>query len=136
MSYAVDISPDVLDAGRWVFDPRTRIMRWLPEVAPVERRRPTSGAAACSTCGATVTETCKTRRGQATKDHAARVGTRQCPCGADVERFKNYCEPCRVEARRVTWRKQAQKKRALDECAQRREDAAADFRRYGRGGAA
>ena len=125
MTYTTDISPDILAAGRWV-QGRWGVLRWVaapPEAAP----EPRAGVIVCPTCRATATETCKTARGNITKDHKERTAARQCPCGADVARFKNYCEPCRVEARRVTWRNQAQKKRALDECAQRRQDAADDM---------
>lgn len=34
MSYDTDLSPDVLNEGRWVLDKQTRVMRWVPWVPP------------------------------------------------------------------------------------------------------
>ncbi len=59
---------------------------------------------ACPTCHARLTETCRTTGGNPTADHAERLVSRRCPCGAPVAAKKRYCEPCRLAARRRTYR--------------------------------
>lgn len=107
MTYVTDISPDVLDAGHWV-PGRWGVRRWVP--APHVAPEPPEDVA-CPKCRARASETCRTPSGTHRTPHAARSGDVTCPCGAPKSKLKTYCEPCRVEARRVTWRKQALKKR-------------------------
>jgi hypothetical protein len=118
-------SSDVLTGGQWVVV--RGVSRWVPDPAPVEPPTLTVVAplkphwttlVACPYCGARVAETCKTSGGGVTKPHARRLASRVCPCGAPVEKHKNYCEPCRAEARRYTRRLYASKRRDVRETRQ------------------
>jgi hypothetical protein len=100
-------SSDVLTGGRWVAV--RGVSRWVPEYGPPIA--PYATFIACTYCRAQVAETCKTSTGRSRTPHAGRLVSRLCPCGASVEKYKNYCELCRVEARRATWRKVAERKR-------------------------
>lgn len=100
-----------LTDGRWVR--RGPVLVWddtpLPdEVTAIRPPAPKAATLppliACPTCHATVTQTCRTAGGNPTADHADRLVTRRCPCGALLEPRKQWCEPCRAAARRRTYR--------------------------------
>jgi hypothetical protein len=109
-------SSDVLTGGEWVVV--RGVSRWVPDPEPlaplalVPAPKPHwTLLIACPYCRARVAETCKTSGGGVTKPHASRLASRVCPCGAPLEKHKNYCDPCRAEARRYTWRLYASKRR-------------------------
>jgi hypothetical protein len=110
-------SSDVLTGGEWVVV--RGVSRWVPDPAPIEPPILTivplpkphwTTLVACPYCGARVAETCKTSGGGVRKPHAGRLVARVCSCGAALAKHKNYCEPCRAEARRITWRLYASKR--------------------------
>lgn len=114
-------SSDVLTGGEWVVV--RGVSRWVPQPPPAPQPpsltlAPTPAAPAwtqliaCLECGAKVTETCKSPGGKTRPPHPGRLVARVCKCGADLAKFKNYCEPCRVEARRETSRSYMQRKRS------------------------
>lgn len=109
-------SSDVLTGGTWVL--RGLVKVWQPdpepEPEPVVDETPAltlvpepvkvANLIACPTCGAKVGQGCRTPGGWSTRPHADRLAPRLCPCGARPEGARRYCEPCRIEARRETWR--------------------------------
>ena len=102
-TYAHDISPDVLSAGQWVLDPKTRVMRWvervpeLPAEPTPEVKRAAAELIACPTCHAKTAQTCRTRSGHTTTPHMSRLTLRLCQCGAALNAKQRYCPPCRYE---------------------------------------
>lgn len=104
-----------LEGGTWRND--NGVWRWSTAVAPAEvadlraRMRPQPRRpidvhryVACPTCGARADERCHATGGTPRSNHAARIISVRCPCGEPVEHRKLYCEPCRVRARKQTYR--------------------------------
>ena len=110
MTYVTDISPDVLDAGHWV-PGRWGVRRWV--AAPTELdAEPAPGDIACPTCNAAVDDWCRRETGRVREPHPQRETERTCACGAPpLSRKSRYCEPCRAEVRKATWRAAEQRKR-------------------------
>ena len=97
-------SCDVLAGGRWV-QGRWGILRWIAaEPAPSD--------IACPTCNAAVDDWCRRETGRVREPHPQRETERTCACGAPpLSRKSRYCEPCRAELRKATWRAAEQRKR-------------------------
>lgn len=89
------MSPDVLTNGRWM--PDGMIRRWAPAPEPPTEppRHPSVDEEACPTCGAKAGETCRTRHGHRTRNHAARTTPRLCRCGAELGWKRWLCDQCR-----------------------------------------
>lgn len=65
---------------------------------------------ACPTCGARLAEGCKTRTGNPTTNHVARVTSRRCVCGSTLEPHHLYCsDACRQDARKATYARREQR---------------------------
>lgn len=106
--YARDESPtDITDLGRWVT--RGLIVVW--EAVEAE---PTTHPVACPTCGALSVERCKSSTGRLRGEpHRGRTIPLACQCGAPRPSNKSpYCNDCRAEAKRATWRKIAARQSA------------------------
>lgn len=88
-----------LTGGRWV---NVRgVMRWEQnEAAKVET---VADLVACPTCGAKLSEPCRTGSGNATR-HVDRVLPRRCPCGNPMQPGSFFCtSECRSQARAATY---------------------------------
>lgn len=102
-----------LTGGQWV--PIGGIMRWCAGEEPaaeVAARFDFSTLIACPTCAAKVTQSCRTTSGYPAKAHRARITSRRCPCGARAPSNAILCEPCRLQARRDSWRAAQRRLRA------------------------
>ena len=108
MTLAIAESPDVLEDGAWI--KRDHIMRWTP-TAPPRPKVDLSTLIACPTCHARIDQSCRTRSGHTTGEHANRIVRRKCPCGARLEGQRRYCDDCRDEANRVNKRAWRQRRR-------------------------
>lgn len=93
------------------------VWRWSADVTPNEvadlkasmkptPRRPIEvhRYVACPVCLARADERCRASGGTPRKNHAARIISVRCPCGDPVKWRKLYCEPCRLRARKQTYR--------------------------------
>lgn len=115
-----------LVGGTWVPDGRG-IMRWVPDAKPVvvggrvvgaEKPRPAVlDKITCPSCHAKGAEWCRTGDGKQRHDHASRLIPRLCQCGEERISGSPYCESCRIEARRETWRRYSRRSRAAQEAA-------------------
>lgn len=92
-----------LTDGRWVIDPRTRVMRWKPNPEEPPAPEPTDlhRYIACPTCHARIDETCKTVSGHSTSPHGSRLAGRLCRCGNDLPRQRRMCDTCRDDRNRI-----------------------------------
>lgn len=98
-----DISPDILEDGRWVMV--RGIQRWAPEqVEPPPERPKTAGPIACTRCHALPHEPCRKTSGAACPPHAGRTIPRCCPCGGPLANRLKYCAECAPNVRRAQWR--------------------------------
>jgi hypothetical protein len=95
-----------LTGGRWVLGPN-RIQVWQPDYVATANTPPGTfnpNQIACP-CGATVTETCRTKTGRRTRSHEDRKLPRNCQCGGPVESGRQLCGDCRhaaaIESRRA-----------------------------------
>ena len=115
-------SPQVLTGGRWVL--RGGIQRWQADPEPVEaveptplKPRPANGdLIACPTCGARITERCRSASGRrADVEHANRILPRRCACGGLPVSSSPYCRECRHEVALGThgWRESRYKAEAV-----------------------
>lgn len=136
-AYTTDISPDVLDAGRWVAG-RHGILHWQPDPAAIVEAppKPPADEIVCPTCNATAADWCRYTSGKVRGPHPERWADRTCACGnPPYAKRSRYCRECWAKARRESWQARDARKRGkpLDIYAQRREDAADEFRQYARG---
>lgn len=98
-----------ITGGRWVTT--GGVQRWVK--APKARRLPSTPTTplaaliACPTCRARIDQQCTTSGGFVRIPHKSRLVSRRCPCGAIPKGRARYCETCRVERRRETWREYA-----------------------------
>lgn len=103
-----------LTGGQWV--PHRGILRWqaapppAPIVAPLNNIRIVHEDDACPSCDALPHQTCRTRNGSRTANHAGRK-PRVCRCGAPVGWKKILCQDCAVEARAATRRAHEDRRR-------------------------
>lgn len=90
----IDHDSIALYGGRWQTD--RGIQRWVPEPwsPPVRREVDIHDLIACPTCHCRADETCRTRKGLRTNDHANRLIARRCPCGENVAPRCRYCRDC------------------------------------------
>ena len=110
--HAPDVSsPKMLEGGRWELHPIKRVMVWLPGEVQVHtgvydsrkkrttlhelrQVRPENVVLACPKCGAMSNESCKTKTGHTTSEHAERTVKRRCACGMNVGSRKTMCSTC------------------------------------------
>ena len=103
-----------LTGGEW--RPDGGIMRWFPALTSVPEPPPFDpDEIACYSCGATLTQGCRTKSGLATKGHAGRL-PRRCPCGADLLPQRSLCPDCaranELASKRAASRRWYQEKRS------------------------
>lgn len=96
--------PIALTDGTW--QRKGLVMRWVPEP------RRLRGLIACPTCRARIDQHCTSASGKRCHDHANRVLSRRCACGAELMPYKSWCPKCAREARREAWRKYGRNRRA------------------------
>ncbi len=94
--------------------PRKEIVE--PEVAPlvaVPSLPVTPDTIACPTCHATMAQHCRSKTGRRAKyNHLTRFTPRTCGCGAELERQRQLCAPCRAESDRRRSRESKRRARA------------------------
>lgn len=97
-----------LTDGTW----RTRglVRVWVPSTPP-RRKVDLSSLIACPTCHARIDQSCRTRSGHTTVEHANRLVRRKCPCGSELEGQRRYCDDCRDEANRMNKKAWRQRRR-------------------------
>lgn len=95
--------PIGLTDGAWVINIRTRVLEWHPAPsAPtlvVEEPAGFDADAIGCRCGATVTETCRSKTGGRVPDHKGRK-PRVCGCGVELGHKRQLCDDCRDERAR------------------------------------
>lgn len=78
--------PVALTHGRWVLDPKTRVMRWHADTVTI--------APACPKCGAMPWQACMTRSGKRGNTHRDRKTPQTCICGGQLVRGAANCANC------------------------------------------
>ena len=96
---SIETEDIALTFGEWRPAPNG-ILRWVPEPKPV-RVKDDPAAIACPKCRARADQTCRTKKGHKTTDHAARIIPRCCPCGTPVGYKKQRCDACLVHVQRI-----------------------------------
>lgn len=101
-------SDTALMGGRW--EQRGLIQVWVPSDSfhPVD----ITTLIACPTCMAHVHEPCRTATGRHRVDHATRLVSRRCECGANLDPRRRYCEPCARISHQTAKRVYAQSRRS------------------------
>lgn len=78
--------------GKWVLDPKTRVMRWQAD--PPRVLKP-----ACPRCGAYYWQPCTSKTGKRQNNpHQDRIGIQTCRCRARLLRGTNTCAACAGKA--------------------------------------
>jgi hypothetical protein len=97
-----------LTGGHW--ERRGLIQVWVPSDSshPLD----ITTLIACPTCGAHVHEPCRTTSGRSRIDHATRLVSRRCECGASLEPRRTYCTPCARISHQAAKRIYVQRKRS------------------------
>ena len=99
-----------LTGGTW--QRQGLVMVWVPDV-PQPRQVDLSTLIACPTCHARIDQSCRTRSGHTTAEHANRLVRRKCACGSELAGQRRYCDDCRDERNRL--HKQAWRQRTRQE---------------------